>query len=159
MTVSVSSTLAQSSPELGQTPQQHYSRFQALLGQKRLLRRHGLCVSTAHIRCSFGWESGSEIPKATAGLRLVQRVLKVATMTNDGRDILELLKGELDFIENGGYGRSVRTPWKPKSAFQDSLTCITMPTHTERTLVTNAICSISSALSTIVQRCPVITFR
>jgi hypothetical protein len=30
----------------------------------------------------------------------------------------------LDFIEKGGYGRSVRTPWKPTSAFQDSLTCI-----------------------------------
>ena len=45
-------------------------------------------------------------------------------MSNDDRDILELLKEELDFIEKGGYGRSVRTPWKPKSAFQDSLTCI-----------------------------------
>lgn len=45
-------------------------------------------------------------------------------MANDDRDILELLKGELDFIEKGGYGRSVRTPWQPKSAFQDSLTCI-----------------------------------
>jgi len=45
-------------------------------------------------------------------------------MANDDRDILELLKDEIDFIEKGGYGRSVRTPWKPKSAFQDSLTCV-----------------------------------
>ena len=45
-------------------------------------------------------------------------------MANDDRDILEVLKEELDFIEKGGYGRSVRTPWKPKSVFQDSLTCI-----------------------------------
>ena len=45
-------------------------------------------------------------------------------MANDDRDILEVLKDELNFIEKGGYGRSVRTPWKPKSAFQDSLTCI-----------------------------------
>jgi hypothetical protein len=45
-------------------------------------------------------------------------------MANDDRDILEVLKEELDFIEKGGYGRSVRTPWKPKSAFRDSLTCI-----------------------------------
>ena len=45
-------------------------------------------------------------------------------MANDDRDILELLKQELDFIEKGGYGRSVRTPWKPTSVFQDSLTCI-----------------------------------
>ncbi len=45
-------------------------------------------------------------------------------MTKDDRDILELLKEELAFIEQGGYGRSVRTPWLPRSAFQDSLTCI-----------------------------------
>jgi len=45
-------------------------------------------------------------------------------MAKDDRDILELLKEELDFIEKGGYGRSVRTPWLTKSAFQDSVTCI-----------------------------------
>ncbi|HEY8225500.1 MAG TPA: hypothetical protein VIG25_09500 [Pyrinomonadaceae bacterium] len=45
-------------------------------------------------------------------------------MANDDRDILELLEEELDFIEKGGYGRSVRTPWQRKSIFQDSLTCI-----------------------------------
>ena len=45
-------------------------------------------------------------------------------MAKDDRDILELLKEELAFIEQGGYGRSVRTPWQPKSVFQDSLTCI-----------------------------------
>ena len=42
----------------------------------------------------------------------------------DNRDILELLQDELEFIEKGGYGRSVRTPWKPKSIFQESLTCL-----------------------------------
>jgi hypothetical protein len=42
----------------------------------------------------------------------------------DERDILELLKEELAFVEQGGYGRSVRRPWLPKSAFQDSLACI-----------------------------------
>jgi hypothetical protein len=46
------------------------------------------------------------------------------TMAKDDRDMLELLKEELSFVEQGGYGRSVRTPWLPKSAFQDSLTCI-----------------------------------
>ena len=45
-------------------------------------------------------------------------------MTKDERDVLQLLKDELDFIEKGGYGRSVRTPWMPKSIFQDSLSCI-----------------------------------
>jgi hypothetical protein len=50
--------------------------------------------------------------------------LEFDAMVNDDRDILELLKEELDFIDKGGYGRSVRTPWKAKSSFQDSLTCI-----------------------------------
>jgi hypothetical protein len=45
-------------------------------------------------------------------------------MSKDERDILELLKSELDFIEQGGYGRSVRTPWKETSPFRDSLTCV-----------------------------------
>jgi hypothetical protein len=45
-------------------------------------------------------------------------------MTTDTRDPLEILKAELSFIEKGGYGRSVRTPWKPTSVFQDSLSCI-----------------------------------
>jgi hypothetical protein len=45
-------------------------------------------------------------------------------MANDDRDILELLYEEEDFIEKGGYGRCVKTPWKPTSVFQDSLTCL-----------------------------------
>ena len=49
---------------------------------------------------------------------------RLMTVDKDDRDILDLLKDELDFIEKGGYGRSVRTPRKPKSVFQDSLTCI-----------------------------------
>jgi hypothetical protein len=50
--------------------------------------------------------------------------MEVAAMATDDRDILELLECELEFIEKGGYGRSVRTPWIQKSTFQDSLTCI-----------------------------------
>lgn len=45
-------------------------------------------------------------------------------MTKDDRDMIGVLKEELDFIEKGGYGRSVRTPWLPKSIFQDSLSCL-----------------------------------
>jgi hypothetical protein len=45
-------------------------------------------------------------------------------MSEDKRDILDVLKFELSFLEQGGYGRSVRTPWKPTSIFQDSLSCI-----------------------------------
>ena len=45
-------------------------------------------------------------------------------MAKDDRDILEVLKQEMSFIEEGGYGRSVRAPWLPKSIFQDSLSCL-----------------------------------
>lgn len=45
-------------------------------------------------------------------------------MAKEDRDLLELLKAELAFIQQGGYGRSVRTPWLPKSTFQDSLSCL-----------------------------------
>lgn len=45
-------------------------------------------------------------------------------MSNDKRDVLEVLKFELNFLEQGGYGRSVHTPWKATSTFQDSLSCI-----------------------------------
>jgi hypothetical protein len=45
-------------------------------------------------------------------------------MPTDKRDILELLQAELNHIEQGGYGRRVRTPWQPTSIFQDSLTCL-----------------------------------
>jgi hypothetical protein len=43
---------------------------------------------------------------------------------SDERDILDVLRFELNFLEQGGYGRSVRTPWKPTSIFQDSLSCL-----------------------------------
>ena len=45
-------------------------------------------------------------------------------MDQDERDILEILREELAFIEQGGYGRSVRTPWLEKSIFQDSRSCL-----------------------------------
>jgi len=45
-------------------------------------------------------------------------------MSTDTRDRLEILKAELDFVEKGGYGRPVRTPWKPTSIFRGSLSCL-----------------------------------
>lgn len=45
-------------------------------------------------------------------------------MSDDKRDVLDVLRFELSFLEQGGYGRSVRTPWRPTSTFQDSVTCI-----------------------------------
>jgi hypothetical protein len=45
-------------------------------------------------------------------------------MAKDERELIELLTSELVFIEQGGYGRSVRTPWKVPSPFRESLTCV-----------------------------------
>jgi len=45
-------------------------------------------------------------------------------MAKDDRDILEVLREELGFLEKGGYRGSARLPWLTKSIFQDSPTCI-----------------------------------
>ena len=45
-------------------------------------------------------------------------------MTNDTRDLLTVLKKELEFLEKGGYRNSARAPWRPQLVFQDSPTCL-----------------------------------
>ncbi len=45
-------------------------------------------------------------------------------MHDDLRDIIEQLKLERDIVRDGGYGRSVRTPWKAEKLFRDSITCL-----------------------------------
>ena len=45
-------------------------------------------------------------------------------MATDIKEILDQLKLERDILKDGGYGRSVRTPWKPTSLFRDSVTCL-----------------------------------
>jgi len=44
-------------------------------------------------------------------------------MTQDNRDILEVLKFELSFLEDGGYGRSPHSPWRAPAVFEDSPIC------------------------------------
>lgn len=45
-------------------------------------------------------------------------------MQKDERDLLEVLKFELEFLQNGGYGRSPGTSWRPQYIFEDSPSCI-----------------------------------
>jgi len=45
-------------------------------------------------------------------------------MAQDEREMLELLRFELKFLEDGGYGRFPRTPWRPTFVFEDSPTCM-----------------------------------
>ena len=44
-------------------------------------------------------------------------------MTQGEHDLLDLLKFELKFLEDGGYGRSPHTPWHRQTVFEDSPTC------------------------------------
>jgi hypothetical protein len=45
-------------------------------------------------------------------------------VAKDDRDILQVLKVELDFLEHGGYRRSPRTAWRASLVFEDSPTCL-----------------------------------
>jgi hypothetical protein len=42
----------------------------------------------------------------------------------DDRDLLDVLKFELNLLEKGGYGRSPREPWRGWLVFEDSPTCM-----------------------------------
>jgi hypothetical protein len=44
-------------------------------------------------------------------------------MAQDNRDILDVLRFELGFLDDGGYGRSPRTPWRAPAIFEDSPIC------------------------------------
>ena len=45
-------------------------------------------------------------------------------MVHSDRETLEILRFELKFVEDGGYGRSPRAPWRPSFVFTDSPTCL-----------------------------------
>lgn len=44
-------------------------------------------------------------------------------MSKDQRDLLEVLKSELEFLEKKGYERSPTAAWRPQFIFEDSPTC------------------------------------
>jgi hypothetical protein len=45
-------------------------------------------------------------------------------MHKDERDLLDVLKAELVFLEKGGYGRSPRQSWRQPLIFEDSPSCM-----------------------------------
>ncbi len=49
-------------------------------------------------------------------------------MATDNRNILDVLKFELDFLEKGGYGSSPREPWRCPLIFEDSPSCMNYDT-------------------------------
>ena len=50
-------------------------------------------------------------------------------MPKDNRDLLEVLKFELEFLEQGGYGRLPREAWRSRLIFEDSPTCANFNTR------------------------------
>jgi len=45
-------------------------------------------------------------------------------MSHKNRDILEILRFELRFLEEGGYVRSPHAPWRAPYIFEDSPSCL-----------------------------------
>ena len=45
-------------------------------------------------------------------------------MPTDNRNLLDVLKFELEFLEQGGYGRLPRESWRARFVFEDSPTCM-----------------------------------
>jgi hypothetical protein len=45
-------------------------------------------------------------------------------MPKDDRNLLDVLKFELEFLEQGGYGRLPRESWRARFIFEDSPTCM-----------------------------------
>jgi hypothetical protein len=54
-------------------------------------------------------------------------------MSGDKRDLLTVLRKELEFFEKGGYRHTARAAWRPQYVFQDSPTCLNFdPTQQPR---------------------------
>jgi hypothetical protein len=53
-------------------------------------------------------------------------------MPRDQRNLLEVLKFELRFLQKGGYGRSPHAPWRAPLIFEDSLICMNYDARGDR---------------------------
>src|ERR1700676_2953140 len=51
-------------------------------------------------------------------------------MPQDKRNVLDVLKAELNYVTKGGYGRSPRDPGRAQLIFEDSPTCMNYDTKT-----------------------------
>jgi hypothetical protein len=53
-------------------------------------------------------------------------------MALDLKEIINELKLQRDIVKDGGYGRSVRTPWKEERIFRDSIICLNVGEEVEK---------------------------
>ena len=49
---------------------------------------------------------------------------RIYTMPHEKRDILEILRLELKFLEEGGYAHAPLAPWRAPYIFEDSPSCL-----------------------------------
>jgi hypothetical protein len=54
-------------------------------------------------------------------------------MLSNDRALLKVLKFELQFLEDGGYGRSPHAPRRQSLLFEDSITCMNFNSQGDRT--------------------------
>jgi hypothetical protein len=76
-------------------------------------------------------------------------------MSHDEHEMLELLKFELKFVEDGGYGRSPRTPWRPPYILEDSPSCPNLSSWKRQAL--DRVVGVYSPLKTLHASRPVTT--
>lgn len=62
-------------------------------------------------------------------------------MARDGRNLLTVLKAELEFVQKGGYRLTARSFWRPQFIFQDSPTCLNFDATQEPRLCSDCIMS------------------
>lgn len=53
-------------------------------------------------------------------------------MSTDTRDLLDVLKSELEFLENGGYRKAEKSSWRAQFIFEDSSACLNFGTSGNR---------------------------
>jgi hypothetical protein len=60
-------------------------------------------------------------------------------MPADSRDLVQVLKSELEFLESGGYRNAEKSSWRAQFIFEDSSACINFPASGQRRPCTECI--------------------
>lgn len=60
-------------------------------------------------------------------------------MAKDQRNLLDVLKAEVEFLEKGGYQNPTHAQWRPQFIFEDSPTCLNYGSPTPRKPCTDCV--------------------
>ena len=75
-------------------------------------------------------------------------------MSKDKRNLLDVLKKELEFVEIGGYRNPARAAWRPQFMFQDSPTCLNFEPSDHPQLCSDCIISQLLPLEVALRKIP-----